>query len=194
MHWDVASSVLWLGVVRCFGSHNMHPHPGNSARVDQVPACVPVATHGSALFNQSHRVVFSVASLADWMALFLAAPVTPNRARTLQSKRPANPLQPTSAGSQNVLQPLPLHSSASSWCWVCFLSTASSIRSSQGAVSMLLQCAVGTSAAFPGQPAAANQRLCGKMPAVDFASAWGFSLALMKVTSFFGAWWCLLVS
>lgn len=56
----------------------------------------------------------------------------------------------------------PASDPAHSWCWVCYLLSASSIRSSQGAVSMLLQCTVGTSAAFPGQPAAANQRLCGE--------------------------------
>ncbi len=71
MHWN-ASSVMYPGIIGCFGSRNIiHPRPGDPARVDQAPTYVPVAIHGSALLIQSHLVAFSAASLADWMALLL---------------------------------------------------------------------------------------------------------------------------
>ena len=48
-NWDV-SSVMWPGIIGCFGSRNIiHPHPGDPARVDQVPTYVPVATHNKPL-------------------------------------------------------------------------------------------------------------------------------------------------
>ncbi len=99
MHWN-ASSVMYPGIIGCFGSRNIiHPRPGDPAGVDQAPTYIPVAVHGSALLIQSHLVAFSAASHAYRMALFLATPVTPKRLRTLQSERPAKPLQPTSIGS-----------------------------------------------------------------------------------------------
>uniref|UniRef100_A0A3Q4NBT4 AIG1-type G domain-containing protein n=1 Tax=Neolamprologus brichardi TaxID=32507 RepID=A0A3Q4NBT4_NEOBR len=65
MHW-YASSVMYPGVIRCFGSHNItHPCPGDPAGGDQAPTCVPVATHGSALLIDSHLVAFSAASLTE---------------------------------------------------------------------------------------------------------------------------------
>ncbi len=94
MHWD-ASSVMYPGVIGCFGSHNIiHPRPGDPAKVDQAPTCNPVATHRTALFNQGHLVAFSAASLADWMALFLVAPIMPNRVRTLWAHRVSSSLCP----------------------------------------------------------------------------------------------------
>lgn len=91
----------------------IHPHPGDPAGVDQVLTCVPVADDRSALFNQSHLVAFSAALLADLITLLLAAPVMPNRLRTLQRERPAKPLWLTSMGSKKALQLLSLHYSTS---------------------------------------------------------------------------------
>lgn len=84
-----------------------------SCQISLGLTCVPTAyAHRSALLTQSHQVTFSAASVADLITFLFASPVIPNSLNTLQSDRPANPLQPTSEGSQRVCQPCLLHSSA----------------------------------------------------------------------------------
>lgn len=70
----IFSDVSWVNWVFWF-SHHQTPSQRQPSRGDQVTACVPVATHGSALR------AFSAASLEVLMALFLAAPVTTQSAK-----------------------------------------------------------------------------------------------------------------
>lgn len=120
------------GVSRGFGSLNIRPpRSGDPAGLDQVPASIPVATsHEFALFIQSNLVAFSAAS-APAIPHF-ADPDIPRAVKALQSQRPAKTRQPTSTGSQYTHQPRLLHCSTSSLYLARFLSSASTMFSSQG--------------------------------------------------------------
>lgn len=212
MHWDT-SSVMYPGVIGFFGSFNIRcPHPGDPTGVDQTPSCVPAAVaHGSALLIQSQREAFCAASVADLIAFLLAFPVMPRFLNTLQSDRPANPLQPTSIGSQRVCQPCLLHSSTSSWYLARFLSLASSMRSSQGTLSSnKISCLVeseniitsgrslvdiilvGIFSCFPRSTSICQSVAVVRRP--DFALGCGraFSPALRNLM-LLGLWWPLMV-
>ncbi len=74
--WRILSDVSWDHWVLRVSQHHT-PSPRRPSRgLINAPTCVPVAIHGSALLIQSHLVAFSAASFADWMAIFLATPVT----------------------------------------------------------------------------------------------------------------------
>ena len=125
------------GVIGCFGSYIRHPHPGDPAGGDQAPTCPGSAVrHVSPLFNQSHREAFSAASKMFLVALRLDSPQIPKSPRTRCRDWPAKPLQPTSTGSQWAFHPFLRHSATKSAYLALFLSRASSIRSSQGTVSL----------------------------------------------------------
>ncbi len=206
-----ASSVMYPGIIGCFVSRNIiHPHPGDPAGVDQAPTCVPVAIHGSALLIQSHLVAFSAASFADWMDIFLATPETPKRLRTLQSEHPAKPLQPTSTieGSPASL-PAFLHQflALSTFPLIGFINTlfpehrkfqhdqlfeTSEVTIMSGRRLVVAMC-WGNFSCFPRLTCSCQSEALWRWPVVNYGCVWGFSPALMKGTTYFEAWWYLLV-
>lgn len=184
--------------------------PRQPSRGDEVPACVPVATHRS--FQHSHLVAFSAASLMDFMALFLAA-----RLRTLHRENPAKPQQPTSiVECSSAPAPKLLNSSTSSWYWAYFLSLASLIRSSQGTVSSsMISCfkdsemiimshwrdvvatCWGTSVLSSGQCTAANEELCrGGLCFLRTSprSFWRRGFLSLECNAIYWCWWLWLYS
>lgn len=170
---------MFPGFIACFRFWNIrHPCPGNPAggikcqfASQEQPTDFPFQP------LSPHGILCSFTRGLN--GPLLCRSVTPRWPRTLQRERPAKHLQPTSLGSQNVLQSLLLHSSTGSWCLAHFPSMASSsvlfrvlwvpawsdvlkIQRWWSCLTreMLLQCAGGT-VVFPGQRAAANQELCG---------------------------------
>lgn len=128
MRWD-ASSVMYPRVIGCFGSFQTSDTRVTQPGGDQSPACTPAAVnHGASLF-QSDIVPLSAASVINLIAIFLARPTVLSLVRTLQSDLPAKPRHPMSIGSQQVVQPCPLHYSANSWYLVRLRSCASSMHS-----------------------------------------------------------------
>lgn len=130
-------------VIGCFRSFSsVHRRSGDPAKADRTLACVPAALATLDLLSRSHLEAPSAASMADFMAVLLASPVTPSRVYKLIRERLAKPLHPTLIGSQQTLLPILQHCSTSSSYLARLRSLASSwIRSSQGTVcSMRSSC------------------------------------------------------
>ena len=99
--------------------------------------------HDSDLLSHIHFEAFNALAEISFSALDLAAPNIPIFASALHNDWPANPLQPTSIGSQFILQALYWHCSTNSWYLDLFLSFAIIMCSSHDTVnSQIIHCFV----------------------------------------------------
>ncbi len=94
-------------------------------------------SHRSLLFNHSHLDAVSACFDILFTRSMRFAPLTPSIPNALQSDCPGNPLQPTSTGRFQALQPLCWLSEMRDWYFPNLRSCASSILSSQGTVSSI---------------------------------------------------------
>lgn len=119
MPGHIISDLTW--VHRMFQAfQQIRAHSGELTGAGQALALLPAAfRHASALLHCGFLYVFSY----RWHGLPLCY-----SGNAQETDHPTNRVQPTS----KVHHPCPLHSSTSSWYLACFLSFASSMRSSQG--------------------------------------------------------------
>lgn len=121
----------------------------------------------------------------------------PKTVNTLQRNCPATPQQSTSRGSLQAFPPCLLLLSTSSWYMACFLSLASSIRSSQGTVrERLINCLMKSNTLI----ISGQSRICqDPFPIASHWQRWGGQTSPMVEchasfwlceTWWSSTWWC----